>query len=52
MPITSKPINSKKFEHGYTIEAFIKLPDPFEVGDQPRAGGGQPGCRCWIKVGS
>ncbi|GAA5059177.1 hypothetical protein HNP84_008691 [Thermocatellispora tengchongensis] len=24
------PINSMKFESGYTIEAFIKLPDPFE----------------------
>ena len=24
------PINSEKFEHGYTIEAFVKFPQPFE----------------------
>ncbi|WP_424529584.1 LamG-like jellyroll fold domain-containing protein [Sphaerisporangium viridialbum] len=24
------PINSTKFESGYTIEAFVKLPEPFE----------------------
>jgi hypothetical protein len=26
----SAVLNSMKFENGYTIEAFIKLPDPFE----------------------
>ena len=28
----SAPVNSLRFENGYTIETFIKLPDPF-VGD-------------------
>ncbi|MFI5839253.1 LamG-like jellyroll fold domain-containing protein [Catenuloplanes sp. NPDC051500] len=27
---SNAPLNSLKFESGYTIEAFIKLPDPFE----------------------
>lgn len=26
----SAPINSQKFRNGYTIETFVKLPDPFE----------------------
>jgi hypothetical protein len=29
---TDAPINSMTFTSGYTIEAFIKLPEPFQVG--------------------
>ncbi|WP_432986239.1 LamG-like jellyroll fold domain-containing protein [Dactylosporangium sp. CA-233914] len=28
--VAAAPINRMRFERGYTIEAFVKLPDPFE----------------------
>ncbi|WP_433083871.1 LamG-like jellyroll fold domain-containing protein [Dactylosporangium sp. CA-052675] len=28
--VRSAPINAQRFERGYTIEAFVKFPDPFE----------------------
>src|SRR5262249_259196 len=28
--VAKAPINANRFERGYTIEAFVKFPDPFE----------------------